>query len=63
MMVSASVKDSRAPARVMALPTTPMKMATAMEITTQMEATRRDRVSFSSSSMAINRSRMWGIPK
>ena len=47
----------------MPLPTTPMKMATPMEMTTQEEATRRESFSFFSSSMAMNRTRMWGMPK
>ena len=41
----------------------PMTMAMPMEMTTQEEATRRERVSLRSSSMAIKRSRMWGMPK
>ena len=44
-------------------PTTPMRTATPMAITTQMEPTRREMVSFSSSSMDMKRTRMWGIPK
>ena len=47
----------------MALPTRPMMMATAMEITTQEVATRRESFSFFSSSMAMKRTRMWGMPK
>ena len=41
----------------------PFVTATAMEITTQLVATRRESLSFFSSSMAMNRSRMWGMPK
>ena len=63
IIVSESAKCSKVPAAVMALPTTPMNTATAMEITTQVVATRREIVSFFSSSIAINRSRMCGIPK
>ena len=44
-------------------PTMPMRIATNMEITTHTEAMRRETFSFSSSSMAIKRSRMWGMPK
>ena len=44
-------------------PTTPMMMAAAMEIATHTEATRREVFSSFSSRMAMNRSRMWGIPK
>ena len=34
-----------------------------MEMTTQMVAMRREVFSLASSSMAMNRSRMWGMPK
>ena len=34
-----------------------------MEMTTQMVAMRREVFSLSSSSMAMKRSRMWGMPK
>lgn len=63
MMVSESASCSSAPALVMALPTNPMVMATPIEITTHEEATRRESFSFFSSSMAIKRTKMWGMPK
>ena len=65
MMVSESepVRVGMTPALDMDRPTTPMKTATAREMTTQMDATRRDRLSLRSSSMAMKRSRTWGIPK
>ena len=44
-------------------PMMPMRMATNMAMTTQMEAMRREIFSFCPSSMAMNRSRMWGMPK
>ena len=47
----------------MALPTTPMMMATPMEMTTQLVAMRRDSFSSFSSRMAMKRTRMWGMPK
>ena len=56
-------RSSSWPAPVMLMATTPMKMATAMAMNTQMVATRRDSFSFLESSMAMNRSRMWGMPK
>ncbi len=62
-MVSASSRAGMEPAFVMALPITPIKIATAMEITTQTEATLLDSFSFSASSMAIKRRSTWGIPK
>ena len=46
-----------------AWPTMPINTATAMEITTQMEAIRRESFSSSSCRMAIKRTRIWGIPK
>ena len=63
MMRSGSSRGSRAPAWTMLMPSTPMKMATNMETNTQTEATRRLRVIFLGSSMAMKRSRMWGMPK
>ena len=63
MIVSASDSCSMAPAFVMPLPTTPINTATPMEMTTQVVATRRERASFFSSSIAMKRSRMWGMPK
>ena len=44
-------------------PTMPMTMDAAMAMTTQTVAMRRLSTSFFSSSMAMKRSRMWGIPK
>ena len=41
----------------------PMSMAMAMEMTTHTEAMRREIFSFLLSWMAMNRRRMWGIPK
>ena len=55
MMVSASSSVGMEPTLVMALPITPMKIATAMEITTQMVATLLERSSFLASSMAMKR--------
>ena len=63
MMVSASASSPILPAETMAEPTTPMKMATAIEMNTQVVATRREICSLFSSSMAMKRSRIWGIPK
>ena len=64
------VSESELVARVTILPvldtlkpTTPMRTATPMAMTTQMEPTRREMVSFFSSPMDMNRTRMWGIPK
>ena len=47
----------------MALPTMPINTATAMEITTHTDATLRESFSLLSSSIAIKRSRICGIPK
>ena len=47
----------------MASPTIPIRTATAMEITTHTDATLRESFSLLSSSIAIKRSRMWGMPK
>ena len=44
-------------------PTTPISTAIPIAITTHTDATRRDSFSFFSSSIAIKRSRMCGIPK
>ncbi len=44
-------------------PTIPMKTATPSEMTTQMEAIRREVLSWLSLRMAMNRSSTWGIPK
>ena len=65
MMVSESepARLSSAPALVMARPTMPMNTATNSETMTQEVATRRDSLSFFSSSMAMKRSRMCGMPK
>ena len=65
MMVSLEepLRNSRAPALVMPRPTMPMMMEAVMAMTTQTVAMRRLSTSFFSSSMAIKRSRMWGIPK
>ena len=41
----------------------PIKIATHMEISTHTVAIRRERVSFFSSSIAMKRSRMCGMPK
>ena len=57
------LKNSSAPALVMPRPTTPMTMEAVIAMTTHTEAMRRLRTSFFSSSMAMKRSRMWGIPK
>ena len=51
------------PFAVMPLPTMPMMTATPREITTQIVATRLERVSFSLSPIAMNLSSIWGIPK
>ncbi len=63
MIVSESSSAGMEPTAVMAFPTTPMKMATVMEITTHMLATLLDSSSFFASSIAIKRSSTWGIPK
>ena len=66
MIVSASeevVKLSTAPAAEMALPTTPIITAAAMEMTTHTLATRRESFSFCASPMAMKRSSTWGMPK
>ena len=65
MMVSESepVSVTSAPALVMARPTTPMNTPTNSEMTTQEDAIRRESLSFFSSSIAMKRSRMCGIPK
>ena len=57
------LRNSSAPALVMPRPTMPMTMEAVMAMTTHTEAMRRLRTSFFSSSMAMKRSRMWGIPK
>ena len=65
-MVSASELVPRKgilPSLVTVLPTMPMSTAMNMEMTTQTVAMRREVLSLVSSSMAMNRSRMWGIPK
>lgn len=56
-------RDAIVPEAVRALPTTPIITARNMAMTTHTEPTRRETTSFFSSSMAMNRSRMWGIPK
>lgn len=66
MMVSDSElvpRKGTLPALVTARPTIPMSTAMNMEMTTQMVAMRREVFSLASSSMAMNRSRMWGMPK
>ena len=65
MMVSESEPSSApsAPTLVSALPMMPIRIATPMAMTTQTVATRRDSLSLFSSSIAIKRSRMCGIPK
>ena len=57
------LRNSSTPALVMPRPTMPMTMEAVMAMTTHTEAMRRLRTSFFSSSMAMKRSRMWGIPK
>ena len=57
------LRNSSAPALVMPRPTTPMTMEAVMAMTTHTLAMRRLSTSFFSSSMAMNRSRMWGMPK
>ena len=51
------------PAFVMPRPITPIRMATLIAITTQMLAILRDSASLRSSSIAMKRSRICGIPK
>ena len=66
MMVSASALEPRKgilPVWVTPRPTMPMRMAMNMEMTTHTVAIRREVFSLASSSMAMNRSRMWGMPK
>ena len=57
------LRYSSAPALVMPRPTMPMMMEAVMAMTTHTLAMRRLSTSFFSSSMAMKRSRMWGIPK
>ena len=57
------LRNSSAPALVMPRPTTPMTMEAVMAMTTHTLAMRRLSTSFFSSSMAMKRSRMCGIPK
>ncbi len=65
MMVSVALPSRKGtrPAAETAWPTMPMNTATPMEITTQVPAMRRERVSSFSSRMAMKRTRMWGMPK
>ena len=65
MIVSESDPERNpiAPTSDMARPTMPIKIATAIEITTHTEAILLDLPILSSFSVAINRRRMWGIPK
>ena len=66
MMVSASALEPRKgilPVWVTPRPTMPMRMAMNMEMTTHTVAIRREVLSLASSSMAMNRSRMWGMPE
>ena len=51
------------PATEAPYPMMPIRMATNMEMTTQMDAIRRDVLSLSSWLMAMKRRRIWGIPK
>ena len=51
------------PFAVSALPIIPIRMATPMAMTTQIEAMRRETLTLFLSSIAIKRRRMWGIPK
>ena len=57
------LRNSSAPALVMPRPTMPMTMEAVMAMTTHTLAMRRLSTSFFSSSMAMKRSRMWGMPK
>lgn len=57
------LRYSSAPALVMPRPTMPMMMEAVMAMMTHTLAMRRLSTSFFSSSMAMKRSRMWGIPK
>ena len=57
------VKVSSFPAAETPHPIIPMRIATNMEMTTHTEAIRRDKPSLFSSSIAIKRRRIWGIPK
>ena len=57
------VSVSIAPALVILRPTIPINTATDKEITTHIEATLLDNLSFSSSSIAINLNNTCGIPK
>ena len=63
LWLSPGAMGASAPEPIMALPIMPISTAMPMEITTQMEATRRERDSFCGSSIAMNRSKIWGIPK
>ena len=56
-------RRSNSPAAVIPSPTTPISTATASEITTHVVATLLESVSFSSSSIAMKRRRICGIPK
>ena len=61
--VSEAWRRGSRPLALMAQPAIPMTSTSAMEMVTHTEATRRESVSLFSSSMAINRSRKWGIPR
>ena len=65
MIVSEAEPSSgiSSPAAVMASPMIPISTATAREMTTHPVATLLDSFNFSSSSMAIKRSRICGMPK
>ena len=62
-MVSLSLNSGSAPSLIIAIPTTPIKTATAIEITTQISATRLETLTLSGFSIAINLKRICGIPK
>ena len=66
MIVSETLAFSSSPTvpvRLMPRPTIPIRIAAPMAITTQILAILLERVSFFSSSIAMKRSRICGIPK
>ena len=58
-----AMSRSSAPLFTAAQPMIPIRIATAIEIVTHTVAIRREVFSFFASSIAMKRSRMWGIPK
>ena len=61
--VSEPERETISPVALICLPTTPIRIATPMAMTTQTDATRRETFNFFSSSIAMKRRRICGIPK